>query len=53
MYQMTEILRDGTTATYDNVLAVHGEPDDVTGSYTCSIDNRISVPADASLTVQG
>ena len=52
-YQLTQLLRDGVTATYDNLLVVDGEPDEITGTYTCSVANRISVPVQASVTFEG
>ena len=42
MYQFTKMLTDASTGTYSNLLVVNREPDDVTGTYVCSIENSIS-----------
>ena len=52
-YQMIQMLRDATTATYDNLLTVNVQPQDGIGTYTCSVENSISEPAQQTLTLEG
>ncbi len=48
-YQIVQELEDGTTATYNNLLLVSGEPDEVIGTYSCSASNEI-VPTKVTVT---
>ena len=52
-FEVIQILQDGVTATYSNLLKVYSEPSDVVGVYTCSVDNLVSEPAMQMLTIQG
>ena len=52
-FEVIQILQDGATATYSNLLKVYSEPSDVVGVYTCSVDNLVSEPAMQILTIQG
>ena len=52
-FEVIQILQDGVTATYSNLLKVHSEPSDVVGVYTCSVDNLVSESAMQMLTIQG
>lgn len=52
-FTMVQYLRDGVTATYDNILSVSMPPSDVLGSYTCSIDNSVSQPTEETLLFEG
>jgi hypothetical protein len=36
-YEATEVLRDGITATYDNLLYVSGSPSELVGRYSCIV----------------
>ena len=52
-YQMMQLLRDATTATYDNLLTVNVQPQYSVGTYTCSVDNSISEPTQQTLALEG
>ena len=53
-FTTNQYLRDGAMAVYDNILMSSVlEPSQVIGTYACSIDNLISPPAEATLTIQG
>ena len=41
LYESTQILRDATTATYDNLIAVTAAPDDLIGLYSCIVHDSI------------
>ena len=40
-YQMTQVLQDGVTATYSNLLVVRAGPYAVIGDYSCEVSNSI------------
>ena len=40
-YEMTQMLLNGATATYVNILAVSGTPSSLLGVYSCDIWNGI------------
>ena len=48
-----QYLRDGVTARYDSVLMVLQPPSEVIGTYTCSVDNSVSIASQETLLVQG
>ena len=49
-----QYLRDGVMAKYDNALVSFTlEPSEVVGTYVCSIENSVSAPSEATLTIQG
>lgn len=52
-FEVIQILQDGVSAMYSNLLKVYSEPSDVMGIYTCSVDNSVSEPAVQMLTIQG
>lgn len=52
-FEMVQILQDGVTAEYNNLLKVYLEPSDVLGNYTCVVENSVSEPAIQSLPVEG
>lgn len=52
-FEVIQILQDGVTAMYSNLLKVYSEPSDVIGVYTCSVDNSVSEPAVQIHTIQG
>lgn len=52
-YEITQILKDGATATYDNILKVHLHLSELIGTYTCMIDNSVSTPVERTLTIRG
>ena len=44
LYEMVQILRDGVTSTYDNLLVVHTPIiSERTGEYHCEVSNNITV----------
>ena len=51
-YEMTQILQDGTTATYENILIVNGTPSTLLGIYSCNIRNDIGT-ATRNITIRG
>ena len=50
---MSQVLRDGITATYDNILTVVSETTEFPGTYGCTISNAIGISSTATLTFQG
>lgn len=53
-FTTNQYLRDGVMAVYDNILTSSLlQPSQVIGTYTCSIDNLVSPPTEATLTIQG
>ena len=51
-YEMIQMLQDGTTATYENILVVTGIPSTLLGVYSCSIWNDIGT-ATRNITISG
>ena len=49
---MTQILRDGAAATYDNILVVMGAPSTLLGIYSCTVGNEIG-DSTMSITING
>ena len=52
-YGITQILRDGITTTYDNILKIHLHVSEIIGTYTCMIDNSVSTPVKQTLAIGG
>ena len=52
-FEVFQYLQDSLLARYDNLLKVYLEPSEVVGTYTCSVDNSVSVPAVQTLAIQG
>ena len=52
-YQTTQIMADGGSATYYNLLTVNSEPQDLLGTYGCSVLNTIGVSNVATISVEG
>ena len=52
-FKMTQYLRDGVTAEYNNLLEAYLDPTEVIGTYTCSVDNLASEPVEQTVTLQG
>ena len=52
-FEVIQILQDGVMAIYNNLLKVYSEPSDITGVYTCSVDNLVSEPAVQVHAIQG
>ena len=52
-FQTTQILRNGTTSTYDNLLMVVSGPIGVIGTYVCRVSNDISPDTQESTTLRG
>lgn len=48
-----QILRDGLTATFDNILVVNSTPDELMGTYSCSVLNSAGQSNVETLNVQG
>ena len=40
-YMTTQILRDGVSATYDNILDINAAPSDVIGVYSCTVQDSL------------
>lgn len=53
IYQMFQILRNGTTATYDNYLLVNSTSSTLPGTYSCTIANLLGTSTTDILTIQG
>ena len=51
-YEMIQTLKDGVTATYENILVVSGTPSALLGVYSCSILNEIGT-ATRNITING
>ena len=51
-YEMIQTLKDGVTATYENILVVSGTPSALLGVYSCSILNEIRT-ATRNITING
>lgn len=52
-YLVHQILRDGVTATYDNVIEIEAAVDELAGTYSCSVLNSAGLSSVARLNVQG
>ena len=52
-YPMYQILRDGVTATYDNIVEIDADVDELAGTYSCTILNSVGLSNAATLSVQG
>lgn len=52
VYEMVQILRNGASATYDNLLVVMGAPSTLLGVYSCTVMNEIGAST-MSLTISG
>ena len=52
-YQMSQILTDGTTSTYLNLLYISLDPDDLTGLYSCRVMNQIGFSSSETYLIQG
>ena len=48
-----QVLRDGSTSTYDTLLTMDSSPDELVGTYTCSVLNSAGQSNAESVTVQG
>ncbi len=48
-----QILRDGSTATYDTLLNIDATLDELIGTYTCSVINSAGQSNVESLNIQG
>lgn len=48
-----QILRDGASSTYDNLISIDSTPNDIIGTYTCSVLNSAGQSNAESLTIQG
>ena len=48
-----QILRDGSTATYDNFLTIDATPDELVGTYACSVLNSAGQSNVESVNIQG
>lgn len=48
-----QILRDGVTATYDNVIEIGAAVDELPGTYSCSVLNSAGLSNVAILNIQG
>lgn len=53
-YSMHQILKDGTSATYDTYFnIIDANPEELVGTYSCSILNFAGASSSDSLTIQG
>ena len=52
-YLMHQILRDGVTSTYENLIDIDADLDELVGMYSCSILNSAGVSNVATVNVQG
>lgn len=52
-YRMQEVLVDGRTATFANTLSIDLPPDDLVGTYSCSVLNAISMSNTEDVHIQG
>ena len=52
-YFVHQILRDGVTATYDNVIEIGAAVDELLGTYSCNVLNSAGLSNVAILNVQG
>lgn len=52
-YEVIQVLRDGVSTTYDNILKVHSQLSEIIGTYTCIIENSVSIPVERTLTIGG
>ena len=52
-YQMVQILTNAATATFDNLLVVYTDPENVLGAYFCFIENSISPSTGENITFEG
>lgn len=48
-----QIMRDGLTATYDSILEIQADVDDLIGTYTCSVLNSAGRSNEESLDIKG
>ncbi len=51
-FSTKQVLTDGTTSMYDNILMINAEPKDLDGTYICTVANAVSTVED-SITVSG
>lgn len=52
-YDGYQILRDGTTATYDTFLTIASSPGELAGTYSCSVFNSAGQSNMESVSIQG
>lgn len=52
-YPLFQILRDGVTATYDNLAEINVDLDGLVGTYSCNVLNSAGLSNIVSLNVQG
>lgn len=52
-YALYQILRDGVTTTYDNLVQINTDLDRLVGTYSCSVLNSAGLSNVVSLNVQG
>ena len=52
-YLMYQLVRDGVTATYDNLVDIDADVDELVGTYSCGILNSAGLSNTATVTVQG
>lgn len=50
---MSQMVTDTSTASYDNLLTLSGEPDSLTGVYQCAVQNSISDQQQTSVAFTG
>jgi len=48
-----QILKDGAAAIYDNLLSIDSTPDDLIGTYTCSVLNSAGLSNVETISIQG
>ena len=52
-YQTTQIMADGDSATYYNLLTVFSEPEYLLGTYGCSVLNTVGVSNVETVSIEG
>ena len=48
-----QTMRDGLTATYDSILEIQADADDLVGTYSCSVLNSAGQSNEESLDIKG
>ena len=52
-YTLEQSLTNGATSSYDNIAAIRGTPDEITGSYACSVRNSVGQSNTETFNIQG
>ena len=52
-YSLQQVLTDGSTSAYDNLIRIETSLDDIIGMYTCSVFNTAGQSNPGSINIQG